>query len=636
MPRTAVRRSSCLAWPALAGIDAADSVVIDPHKWLFAPLDYAAVLYRDPDLARLTHRQSAAYLDAFGDAHVNPSDLAFHLTRAGAWPAVLVLAGGPRHRARGHDRPGRRPGRRGGGDVRDIGPPVHLVMDPQLSVVLFERDGWTAPTGTRGPPAPSPTAWRSSPRRPGTVARAAASPSSTRAPTSPPSTACSAASPEPRLCGWQHRRWCARPRSPVAAREARRRRAGRRRRPRARARTGHDRVHAARRRLPRRRRAGLGAHPPVRRRLGLRGRPADLADPRPAGREVGDDAVLLVARRGRRAARLLQRLPAPRPRAGAVRRDVRAPLDPVPVPRLALRPRRDPAVDASFTASAGFARADHGLVPVRVQEWHGWVMVNAGGDAPPVGEFLAGIEPHVADHEPERLVVGATHTYELATNWKLVVENYQESCTAPTSTPSCAGSARRRAGRTTSGTTASGSAGGRTSCRTRSRCRWTVDHRRRRCAGCTACPPTDRLHRPAAEHAREPAPRLRDDAPNGARQRHPTVVECQSLAAGDRGRAGLRPGLRRRLLGPHEPPGLGRLRVGAARALLTRQCARGRSPSTRTPWPSSSASFARAYTRRRVDAPASRHPRHRARERVGGGGGATGVMPSNRAPASAA
>ena len=76
---------AALALPELAsrfaGVERADSVVIDPHKWLFAPLDCAAVLYRDPSSARLTHRQSAAYLDAFGEEHVNPSDLAFHLTR---------------------------------------------------------------------------------------------------------------------------------------------------------------------------------------------------------------------------------------------------------------------------------------------------------------------------------------------------------------------------------------------------------------------------------------------------------------------------------------------------------------------------------------------------------------------------
>jgi Rieske 2Fe-2S family protein len=84
-----------------------------------------------------------------------------------------------------------------------------------------------------------------------------------------------------------------------------------------------------------------------------------------------------------------------------------------------------------FDAPRDFDRSRHSLIPVRIEEWHGWVMVNASGDAAPLGEFLDGIEPHVTDHEPERLVVGATHSYELAANWKLVVENYQECFHCP-------------------------------------------------------------------------------------------------------------------------------------------------------------------------------------------------------------
>jgi L-2,4-diaminobutyrate decarboxylase len=65
-----------------AGIERADSFIVDPHKWLFAPFDACALLYRDPALARAAHRQQASYLDSLnlGDEW-NSSDYAHHLTR---------------------------------------------------------------------------------------------------------------------------------------------------------------------------------------------------------------------------------------------------------------------------------------------------------------------------------------------------------------------------------------------------------------------------------------------------------------------------------------------------------------------------------------------------------------------------
>ena len=58
-----------------SGIEQADSFVVDPHKWLFAPFDCAAVLYRDPELARRAHAQHADYLDPIQDRDEwNPAD----------------------------------------------------------------------------------------------------------------------------------------------------------------------------------------------------------------------------------------------------------------------------------------------------------------------------------------------------------------------------------------------------------------------------------------------------------------------------------------------------------------------------------------------------------------------------------
>ena len=58
-------------------------------------------------------------------------------------------------------------------------------------------------------------------------------------------------------------------------------------------------------------------------------------------------------------------------------------------------------------------------------------MVNVSGSAPPLHRFIDGLDDRVAPYEPERLVVGGTHTYEIAANWKLVVENYHECYHCP-------------------------------------------------------------------------------------------------------------------------------------------------------------------------------------------------------------
>ena len=65
----------------LAGIERADSLVIDPHKWLFQPYEAGAVLVREPGLLEQTFALSGEYLrDTFG-GEVNFRDRGIQLTR---------------------------------------------------------------------------------------------------------------------------------------------------------------------------------------------------------------------------------------------------------------------------------------------------------------------------------------------------------------------------------------------------------------------------------------------------------------------------------------------------------------------------------------------------------------------------
>jgi glutamate/tyrosine decarboxylase-like PLP-dependent enzyme len=127
-----------------AGIELADSFIVDPHKWLFAPFDACALIYRNPELAREVHTQHATYLDTLHDGSWNPSDYAIHLTRrvrglpfwfslaahgtdaySKAMEATMTVAQQSAESIKKH-------------------PNLELLYEPELSIVAFTRPGWDA------------------------------------------------------------------------------------------------------------------------------------------------------------------------------------------------------------------------------------------------------------------------------------------------------------------------------------------------------------------------------------------------------------------------------------------------------------------------------------------------------------
>jgi aromatic-L-amino-acid/L-tryptophan decarboxylase len=50
-----------------AGMEQADSIALDPHKWLYLPVDVGCVIYRDPEIARAAFAHQAEYTRMFGE-----------------------------------------------------------------------------------------------------------------------------------------------------------------------------------------------------------------------------------------------------------------------------------------------------------------------------------------------------------------------------------------------------------------------------------------------------------------------------------------------------------------------------------------------------------------------------------------
>ena len=132
----------------LAGLRHADSFIVDPHKWLFGPLDCCALLYRNPTVGRKVLAQQAGYLDilhASDDEHYewNPSDFAIHLSRRARglpfwfslvtngtdlYETAVQSAVDIAHRT---------------AKKIDALEHVEMVRPVSLSIVLFRRKGWT-------------------------------------------------------------------------------------------------------------------------------------------------------------------------------------------------------------------------------------------------------------------------------------------------------------------------------------------------------------------------------------------------------------------------------------------------------------------------------------------------------------
>ncbi|MCX6439772.1 MAG: aminotransferase class V-fold PLP-dependent enzyme [Actinobacteria bacterium] len=125
------------------GIEQADSFIVDPHKWLFAPFDACALIYREPELARVVHTQHASYLDTLKDGAWSPSDYAIQLTRRTRglpfWFSLAAHGTDAYTEAMEHTLEIAR----AAAELVKAHPDLELVCEPELSIVAFIRKGWS-------------------------------------------------------------------------------------------------------------------------------------------------------------------------------------------------------------------------------------------------------------------------------------------------------------------------------------------------------------------------------------------------------------------------------------------------------------------------------------------------------------
>jgi glutamate/tyrosine decarboxylase-like PLP-dependent enzyme len=127
--------------PLLAGLGRADSLVLDPHKWLFQPYEIGCLLVREPGLLERTFALDGVYLRDTLGGEVNFRDRSLQLTRGARalklWLSIRVFGLAAFREAIGH---GIALAEHAEAVLR-ARPGWEVVTPAQLAIVCFRRSG---------------------------------------------------------------------------------------------------------------------------------------------------------------------------------------------------------------------------------------------------------------------------------------------------------------------------------------------------------------------------------------------------------------------------------------------------------------------------------------------------------------
>ena len=76
--------------------------------------------------------------------------------------------------------------------------------------------------------------------------------------------------------------------------------------------------------------------------------------------------------------------------------------------------------------TAGFETRDYGLKPIRLETWGGFMFINFDAAAPGLLDYLGELPRKFASYNFDDLVCTRRSEYEVACNWKLIIENAHE------------------------------------------------------------------------------------------------------------------------------------------------------------------------------------------------------------------
>jgi aromatic-L-amino-acid/L-tryptophan decarboxylase len=126
---------------AVRGLELADSLVLDPHKWLFQPYEIGCVLMREPGLLERTFALSGAYLRDTMTDEVNFRDRSVQLTRTSRalklWLSIRVFGVAAFREAIAHGIALAEHAE----SVLRARPGWEIVSPAQLAIVCFRREG---------------------------------------------------------------------------------------------------------------------------------------------------------------------------------------------------------------------------------------------------------------------------------------------------------------------------------------------------------------------------------------------------------------------------------------------------------------------------------------------------------------